>query len=74
MNQPELKAKELYDFYFPLVEAYSATGQDDNAKKCAEYHCDGIIKESSDTICHIGRNQLSDMEYWVEVKESITKL
>lgn len=63
---PKEKAKELFDKFIPLVEAYSSEGQSDNTKQCALIAVDEII----DTKC-LGSLIL---EYWNEVKQEINNL
>lgn len=86
MNEQDKKAQELYDFYFPLVEAFSVEGQHENAKKCAINTVDKIIEsdpshprfttgeEWETGFLTIDRANIDPLKYWNAVKESLNKL
>lgn len=63
------KAKEL-------IEKFSSINMLglDTSKKYALIAVDELIKESKSDCVTIGRNQLTDFEYWLEVKTELEKL
>jgi hypothetical protein len=68
--RPKEKAKELYDKYFELVEAYSSEQQEDNARDAASITCDEVLNALEE---NRWQNRLM-MDYWEEVKKEINKL
>jgi hypothetical protein len=67
---PREKAIELFDKYFPLVEAFSSYQQEYNTKQCALIAVEEIIKEHYPPfLTSDGRHN-----YWQEVKQEIKKL
>lgn len=70
MNPTE-KAKELFNLFFPLVEAHSSEGQIENAKKCALIAVDELIYHIRWNLSYGYEKQI---EYYKEVKQEINKL
>jgi len=67
---PKEKAKELYDKYFELVEAYSSEQQEYNARKAALIAVSEILEALEE---NHWQNRLM-MIYYCEVKQEINKL
>jgi len=63
---PKEKAKELYDKYFELVEAYSSEQQEYNARKAALIVCDEIL--------NTGALGILLEDYYQKVKNEINNL
>jgi len=67
---PREKAIELFDKYFPLVEAFSSYQQEYNTKQCALIAVEEIIESSPED----GQGFDGIKDYWQEVKNEIEKL
>ena len=67
---PREKAIELFDKYYPLVEAFSSYQQEYNAKQCALIAVDEILESSPED----GQGFDGIKDYWQEVKNEIEKL
>lgn len=61
---PKEKAKELFDLHFEFVEAFSASNQIENAKKCALITVFEIIKNVD----------YLQVPYWNQVNTEIKKI
>jgi len=87
---PQEKAKELVNKFmkfsssqkinYPIDEDYSSIVitegegvKKESANKCALICVDEILKEANE-LYRIERNELSDKEYWQEIKQEIEKL
>lgn len=74
------KAKELVEKFAAITVKYVLNGEAneadvlDEAKECAIIAVDLLINESSGKDYTLGRNKLSDKEYWQEVKSKILSL
>ena len=66
------KAKELFNKFFPYVEAMSSRQQDENAKQCALIAIEISIKELDAYNKHGGLQ--GTIDFWQEVKTEIEKL
>ena len=66
------KAIELFNNFFPYVEAMSSRQQDENAKQCALIAVQISIKELDAYNKHGGLQWTID--FWQEVKQEIEKL
>lgn len=66
---PKEKAKQLFDKFMPLVEAYSSDGQQDNAKECVM-----LLIEQIETITYHYPPDYMLTTYWQEVKQEINKI
>ena len=64
------KAKELFNLYFPLVEAYSSESQIDNAKQSAIISIDQILN----ALEYNNWQNRFVIEWYNEVKKEINKL
>lgn len=71
MNAKE-KAQELFNNFFPYVEAMSSKQQDENAKKCGLMTIEIAIKELDAYNRHGGFQ--GRIDFWQEVKTEIQKL
>lgn len=65
---PTEKAKQLFDKFMPLVEAYSPDGQKANAKECCIILIDEVIDNIEDDYF------MNEHYYWNEVKNEINNL
>lgn len=81
--KPEEKAKELVDKFREYVKdlvskeyelSYSREEETDNAKAASIICIDEIINQASGNIYTVGNNNLSNEEFWQQVKEEIKKL
>mgnify|MGYP003399517568 CR=1 FL=1 len=77
METPKIKAEQLLDKYYKLFSVdLENTISEYEAIECAKIAVEELIKESSDrttTIRFKGCN-LTDKEYWQEVKTELNKL
>ena len=81
-----LKAKELVDFYYPFMDVDSEWAMIENAKLCALKAVDEILNAWPHTYdlekeyltggaaVSVIRNIRSNISYWEEVKQEITKI
>ena len=65
---PTEKAKQLFDKFMPLVEAYSSDEQTANAKECCIILIDEVIDNIEDDYF------MNEHYYWNEVKNEINNL
>ncbi len=69
---PKEKANELIDKYqFVYIQNYTSMFE---VKECALIAVDEILQNVYDDRSTIGRQNLTDKEYWQEVKSEIEKL
>jgi len=72
---PKEKAEELFNMFWSV--GYDGEEDGDTvmnkreAKKCCQIAVDQLVIEANDKIYKIGRNGLSDYEYWIEVRKEL---
>lgn len=70
MLSPKEKAKELFNKFFPYVEAMSSRQQDENAKQCVLIAVDEILDLMINTFKWDEKHN-GNIEYWQEVKNEV---
>lgn len=70
---PKEKADELIEKYKVFMYPFHEEVAKNQAIKCALIAVDEILSEASDQHFTIGRNQLTNKDFWQEVKQELIK-
>lgn len=76
---PKEKAEELFSrYYVMMLETDSEISEEITisilSKQCSIIAVNEVIADANNKVYHIGRNGLTDYDYWWEVKQEIEKL